>query len=46
MSFKQKFMMFIHNVKLNADLGKSANNNGNAEKLKESISTDWSHRSC
>jgi len=35
--------MLEHNVKLNVDFGKSENNNGRAEKLKEFISTDWSH---
>lgn len=38
----KKFTMLVHNVKFNADLGKTESNNGRAEKLKELISTDWS----
>lgn len=36
----KKFTMLVHNIKLNADFGKSESNNGRAEKLKELISTD------
>lgn len=38
--------MFVHNVKLNVDFGNNDSNNGSAEKLKEFISTDWSHCNC